>query len=332
MHETYAGNIQDANAFKHIPINIQNRLNQLGYTPEQITLVFDKGNHSKEAFKAIDDANFGFIVSARSSSYKTLLQLPESKFIEINLPVSNKSVKYYKCSRKIYGNMRDVYVVLDPKKQTKLSFQFETKLQEKIIEIDEFFEKRLNIKKWRDSEAVEEKLQALIGKNPYKSIIKYSISGNYAHLTYSITIDKKAKQIHLNTLGKSILFTNRTKWTAESIIWGYREQYIVEHAFKYMKSPTSIAIRPMYHYSEKSIRGHVFICVLSLLLLSLLRLELANHSIPLSYFELHNELQNIRLMQINLTSQGKSLWKLEKTNPLATKIVRKLKLKSLIQN
>ena len=97
-----------------------------------------------------------------------------------------------------------------------------------------------------------------------------------------------------------------------------------------MKSPTSIAIRPMYHYSEKSIRGHVFICVLSLLLLSLLRLELANHSIPLSYFELHSELQDIRLMQIDLTSQGKSLWKLEKTNPLATKIVRKLKLKSLI--
>jgi len=330
MHETYAGNIQDAKAFKQVPINIQNRLTQLGYTPAQITLVFDKGNHSKEAFHAINEANFGFIVSARNSSYKKLLQLPEDQFTEIMLPVSNKLVKYYKCSRKIYGKRRDLYVVWDPKKQKKHTHHFETQLAEKLLDIEEFFQERLNIKKWRDKEAVAKKLKALIGRNPFKSIIEYKIHGNYADLTYSLSINELAKQNHIKTLGKSILFTNRNDWSARSIIWGYREQYVVEHAFKTMKSPSSIAIRPMYHYTERSIRAHVFICVLSLLLLSLLRYNLSQNSIPLSYGEILEEFDFIRLLEIKFTSQGKLLWKLEKREKMAQKLCRTLELERLI--
>lgn len=330
MHETYAGNNQDANAFKQVPINILERLNQLGYNPAEVTLVFDKGNHSEEAFQAIHDANFGFIASARNSSYKKLLIIPESNFTQIVLPVTNKNVKYYKCSRKIYGKMRDLFVVLDPKKKEKHTIQFEANLAEKLIDIEEFFASRLNIKKWRDLEAVEKKLQSLIGRNPFKSIIEYKIEGNFAHVTYSLSINKNAKQDYVETLGKSIIFTNRKEWSAESIIWGYREQYVVEHAFKKMKSPTSIAIRPMYHYSERSIRSHVFICVLSLLLLSLVRYELNQQSIALSYGEILEELDSIRLSEIILTSQGNSLWKLEKMDILASKLCKKLKLKQLI--
>ena len=330
MHETYPGNVQDAKAFKQVPIKIQDRLTQLGYTPAQITLVFDKGNHSKEAFQAIDESNFGFIVSARNSSYKKLLQLPDSKYTEIVLPISGKSVSYYKCSRKIYGKIRDLYVVLDPNKRKKHTFQLEEKLSSKLIEIEEYFQNRLNVKKWRDIDAVRTKLASLIGKNPFKSIIEFEVQGNYAQLSYHLSINENAKQKYIKTLGKSILFTNRKNWDARSIIWGYREQYIVEHAFKYMKSPSSIAVRPMYHHTNRSIRSHVFICVLGLILLSLLRYRLSQHSITLSYGELLEELDSIRLMAIELTSKGNPLWKLEKREKMAAKLCKTLKLKSLV--
>jgi len=246
MHHTYPGNVQDAGKFKEVPEMINRRLKKLGRNPDSVTLVFDKGNHSPEAFKAIDLTGFGFIVSARNSTQKELLHTPLVKFTKMMLPATNTVVEYYKTSERIYGTERDVYVVLDPKKQKKHTAQFNEKLTEKISDIKKYFSTKLNIKKWRDKEAVEEKIRSMIGRNPFRSIIKGIVTGSYGNVAIKIEIDEREKMKHLQTLGKSILFTNRIEWTLESIIWGYREQYIVEHAFRKMKSPTSIAIRPMY--------------------------------------------------------------------------------------
>jgi len=331
MHHTYPGNVQDARKFKEMPEMIITRLKMLGRNPDGVTLVFDKGNHSPEAFKAIDLAGFGFIVSARNSTQKELLHIPLEKFTKTMLPTTNTAVRYYKTSERIYGAERDVYVVLDPKKQKKHAAQFNEKLTEKISGIKKYFMTKLNVKKWRDREAVEKKIKSMIGRNPFRSIIKGIVSGSYGNLAITIEIDEREKTKHLQTLGKSILFTNRMDWSPESIIWGYREQYIVEHAFRKMKSPTSIAIRPMYHYSDSCIRAHVFVCVIALLLLSLLRLTLAQKSVPISYEELLDELSSVHVLQIKTSPNTVPLWKLDSTSGLALKLVKKLKLNDLLK-
>ena len=331
MHQTYAGNVQDAKKFKKVPDMIKTRLESLDRDPNKVTLVFDKGNHSPEAFKAIDDAGFGFIASARNSTQKELLHLPPENFTKTILSTTNKAIEYYKTSKIIYGAKRDVYVVLDPKKQKKHTIQFEEKVMEKVKEIKEFFDERLNVKKWRDIDAVKDKLKKLIGRNPLKSIINFEVSGTYGNVAFNIEIDEIEKENHIETLGKSILFTNKLEWSPESIIWGYREQYIVEHAFRKMKSPTSIAIRPMYHHSNTSIRAHVFVCVVALLLLSLLRLKLARNSVPVSYEEMLDELRSIHIIKIMITPEAVPLWKLDSVSGLASKLLKKLKLKVLLK-
>ncbi|WP_457556798.1 IS1634 family transposase [Candidatus Harpocratesius sp.] len=240
-------------------------------------------------------------------------------------------IEYYKTSKRIYGAERDVYVVLDSKKKKKYVILLNEKLNEIISNINEYFNNRLNVKKWRDKEAVEKKIESMIGKNPFRSIINFKVSGSYGKVTFKIKIDEKEKKKHIETLGKTILFTNRLDWPPESIIWGYREQYIVEHAFRKMKSPTSIAIRPMYHYSDSCIRAHVFICVIALLLLSLLRLKLTRKSVPVSYEELLDELSSVHALRINTSPKSIPLWKLDSVNGLALKLVKKLKLKNLLK-
>jgi len=331
MHETYAGNIQDAKKFKEIPHKIAKRLQALGREPNSITLVFDKGNHSKEVFSIIDKAGFGFIVSARNSTQKELLQIPSSEMTKIHLPISGKSVKYIKLTRKIYSENRDVYIVLDHKKQRKHAIRFEEKLEDKILTINDFFKDRLNVKKWRERAAVEKKLSSIIGKQPFKSIITYEIEGNYGQLKYDLQINEKAKSVHLETLGKTILFTNKYDWSSEAVIWGYREQYIVEHAFRTMKCPTSIAVRPMFHFSDISIRAHVFICVLAYLLMSLLRLTLARNSLPTTFQDIQDELGSIHVMKILPSPKAKPLWKLESLKGLSLKLAKKLKFKSILE-
>ncbi|MHA2019828.1 MAG: IS1634 family transposase [Promethearchaeota archaeon] len=331
MHHTYPGNVQDANKFKEMPEMIINRLKKLDRTPDSVTLVFDKGNHSPEAFKAIDQSGFGFIVSVRNSTQKELLHIPPEKFTKTILPASSKAIEYYKTSKRIYGTERDVYVVLDSKKKKKHTNLFNEKLNEKISDINEYFKTRLNVKKWREKEAVEKKIKSMIGRNPFKSIIEFKVSGSYGNVAFKIEINDIEKENHIETLGKSILFTNRLDWPPESIIWGYREQYIVEHAFRKMKSPTSIAIRPMYHYSNSCIRAHIFVCVIALLFLSLLRLKLTRKSVPISYEELIDELSSVHALMIKTSPKAVPLWKLDSLNGLALKLTKKLKLMSLLK-
>jgi transposase len=331
MHKTYSGNEQDANRFKSAPEEIKKRLLALNCEPSKVTLVFDKGNHSKEAFKAIDDYGFGFIASARNSTQKPLLHIPRDKLSKLVLPVSGKVVEYIKKTKLIYGQQRSVFVVLDPKKQKKHTTHFKEKLEDKIAEINEFFKDRLNIKKWRKKEAVDKKIKKIIGRNPFKSIILFDIQGNDSKLSFKLVVDKQAQKEHTETLGRTILFTNRNDWSPESIIWGYREQYIVEHAFRKMKSPTSISIRPMYHYSDRSIRVHVYICVLSLMLLSLLRLELSRLHLSLSYNEILENLGSAHILKIQTSPKGKILWKLDNPGKTASRLVKKLELKSLLE-
>jgi len=332
MHETYAGNIQDAPEFKDVPLRIANRLLALGRDPKRITLVFDKGNHSKDAFAAIDETKLGFIASRRNSTHKELLHVPRDEFTKTTLPITKKEVEYFKTTKKIYGKGRLLYVVLDPKKQKKHAIIFGEKLERKVLEITEYFKDRLNVKMWSKKEVVEKKLKSMIGKRPFADVILTEVLGTDENMVLKVSIDEQARKAHEATLGRTILFTNREEWSPEVVIWGYREQYIVEHAFREMKSPTAIAIRPMYHHADVSVRAHVFLCVIALLLLSLLRLKLARKSVPTSYDELLCELRSMHALKILTSPKAKPLWKLEKITKTASIFFKTLNLKRLLAN
>ena len=332
MHETYAGNTQDAQEFKQVPQRIADRLLALGRDPERITLVFDKGNHSKDAFAAIDEIKLGFIASRRNSTHKNLLHVPRDEFTKTILPITKKAVEYFKTTKKIYWKDRIIYVVLDPLKQKKYAIKFGERLEKKVLEIKEYFKDRLNVKMWSKKKAVEEKLKSMVGKRPLADVIITEVRGTEGNMTLTVSIDEKARKAHEATLGRTILFTNCEEWTPEAVIWSYREQYIVEHAFRDMKSPTAIAVRPMYHHADTSIRAHVFLCVISLLLLSLLRLKLARKSVPTSYNELLYELRSIHVLKILTSPKAKPLWKLEKITKNASKFFRSLNLRRLLAN
>nr|MDO8085081.1 IS1634 family transposase [Candidatus Sigynarchaeum springense] len=332
MHETYAGNVQDAKHFKETLVRVAKRLADLGRDPFKVTLVFDKGNHSDAAFKTIDQQKFGFIVSVRNSTQKDLLQVPRVQLTKTTLPATGKAVEYFKTTRDVYGAMRDVYVVLDPKKHEKHVALFTEKLNEKIHDIESFFKARLNVKKWRTRENVEKKSRSLIGKKPFKDIIKITVGGVDGALTLDIVQNDVARQAYIETLGRTVLVTNRTDWKPETVIWGYREEYIIEHAFRRMKSPTAIAIRPMFHRANTCIKAHVFVCVLGLILLSLARLKLSRKGISTSYEEIIDELRGIHAISIKMPGSKPPALQLDCPESVAPEIISTFKLKTAIRS
>jgi transposase len=330
MHHAYPGNDQDAKAFKKVPKQVADRIKALGSDPANITLVFDKGNHSPKAFKALDGKQIGFIASARNSMLKDLLHVADDKFTKAILPVSGKAVEYYKTKRKFYNDERTIFVIIDPAKRKKQVIDFQAKLKKKIKNIKAYFKNRLNNADWSDKAVVEKKVASMIGRAPFVAVIVAVVSGPDGNLTLDVTVDKIAQATHEETLGRSIIFTNRHDWTPEEVIWSYREQYVVEHAFREMKCPHTIAIRPMYHRADACVRAHVFTCVLALLLLSLLRLKLARNNMPGTYDSILDTLRTVDIIKIFLTPGATPLLKLAQLSPDAKKIAQFLKLKKLV--
>lgn len=329
FHQTYEGNVQDAKHFKRVLTTIRKRFQLIGRDIKEIVLIFDKGNHSKEAFQTIEHINMPFIASLRNSTQKNLLQIPEKEFTIISLPSNGKKVGYYRTQREIYGQARTLYLLLDFSKRKQAMHLFEAKLKKRLLAIEEFLT-RLNVKKWRSKEKVEKKLEQLVGKKPYNKVIFTKVTGSFGKLTVTVQVNKVEKAAYLTILGRSIIFTSQSDWSPEVVIQAFRDKYVVEDTFKQLKNPKFLSIRPMYHWSDTSIRAHVFSCVLGLLLLSLVRFELIQKDIHLSYEQILNSLSELSLTQISSTPEFPPFYKLNESSPLSRQIYHHLKLKRFL--
>src|SRR4030066_102978 len=92
----------------------------------------------------------------------------------------------------------------------------------------------------------------------------YSVIGKRLPWVDGVVLQIRALQE--NWLGRRILITNRHDWSEEGIISAYWGQAQVEYAFKTMKNPFHLALRPQYHWTDQKNEVHGFICLLAFLL------------------------------------------------------------------
>ena len=112
---------------------------------------------------------------------------------------------------------------------------------------------------------------------------------------------------------------------------GYRAQHHVEDAFRDMKDPHHIALRPQHHWTDQKVRVHVFTCVLALMLTSLLRRELSTKGVEMSASRILDLLGGIREMMMIFPPERRGgsptvRTSLSKMSPLQRKMFKALKL------
>jgi transposase len=66
MHETYEGNIPDVSHFKDAIVLMEQRFRAIGVELPGITLVFDKGNNSDDAYQLLDEKRIHFVSSVHA--------------------------------------------------------------------------------------------------------------------------------------------------------------------------------------------------------------------------------------------------------------------------
>lgn len=329
MHQVYPGNIQDATHFKAEYPRFLNRLQELGLAPTEILLVFDKGNISEEVFQEIDASGMAFIAAVRPSTQKDLEPLRAPEFRRYTLP-NGKEVGILEFPRLLYGRERRLLAVYNPRRAHWTAQNLTRKVEAKITEIQEWFQTRLNVKKWRSKEAVEAKINEIIKTKQYFEFISFRVTGDYGQVTYTIELKKDALQQYMETLGKSYLMTNHPTRRLPDLVWAYRQQYTIERAFKYLKHPDFLRITPIYHSKDECIRGHLFTCVLGLLLLTVLTREVQKTFPELELPHIMDLLAEIQLTQIQFSGSRKVIKKLGKMSPEAQKLAELFALDQIL--
>ncbi len=100
--------------------------------------------------------------------------------------------------------------------------------------------------------------------------------------------------------------TDRHGWDTTDIIKAFHGQATVEHAFKNIKNPHHLALRPQFHWTDQKIEVHYHMCILGYLLSTLIwkeAREKANFTGALD--TLLDTLNNIRLAALIEPKKGR---------------------------
>jgi hypothetical protein len=125
--------------------------------------------------------------------------------------------------------------------------------------------------------------------------------------------------------GKYFLQSNVPHATPEQTVDAYFGLQRVEAAFRGLKD--YLRVRPIYHYREPRVRGHVFVAVLAYLLLRSLELQLAQAGCPLSGRRALDALGEIHAVEIRLGP--KQMLTLTQPSPQAHDLLQALRLAPL---
>jgi len=101
--------------------------------------------------------------------------------------------------------------------------------------------------------------------------------------------------------GIMILTTNSTTLSDEEVATGYRTLWRVENAFRHIKD--LVALRPIRHWKDPRVLGHVFVCVLAYTLERLLDIRLKDAGQNVSAQTALQRLSTITVATLNLADR-----------------------------
>ena len=308
---------------------VKNRLDELCMESEKHTVVFDRGNNSKDNLKIIKDLKLHYVGALTPYHHKGLISKAFENLSE--LEIDNNKIQVYRDKRNIWTEERTVVVFISEKLK---SGQIRGVHQsfEKIDKQLQTLQKSLSNPKAkkRNKKELAGKTESIIKKQYVKDLIKWTLEEtSKGKFRLDFTINQEELNEIERKLGLRILMTDHHEWSTTSIIKAYYGQSMIEHAFKNLKNPYHLALRPQFHWTDQKIKVHFFICVIGYLLSTLAWRETKRKAqFKGSLDALLDSLNNVRLATILEDSKTcgrvKTSYKLEETSEEENLIIKAL--------
>jgi transposase len=283
-HHVFEGNRADKKTLSEVVKDLKER-----FGIQRAVFVADRGMLSDENLEAILDVGFDYILSLpmrHSVAVKKLLKETEGKWNEnpkaaeqYYLDESEEAVRYA--------------VAYDP----EMAQQTRKKRTERLEKADRFIKSAL-ARLERSNREPRPRGRPPTVQGTFEKIHDYlrdrkldryySVEMNKQGL--EVTPENKTRKLEEKIDGKLVVESSCADLNAQELIARYKELADIERAFRTLKS--TLEIRPIYHWTEKRIRAHVFICVLALQMQRYMRSRLS--ASPLSVERALQRLQTLK--------------------------------------
>lgn len=305
-YELFPGNTYEGDTLVKMVTKLKNR-----FGIRRVIFVADRGLNSKANLKELHDAGYGYIVASRlKKQRKAILQQVFDTVGYIRGAGDSDEGFRYKIID--YEN-----VVIDAKKQRHL-------LQENLVIT---YSERRAAKDRADRQRLIDKALRLEA-NP--SMVRASFKRGGRKYLRQVTSGRATYEIDATLIAKDeqydgyyALQTSELGMSVTELTEAYRMLWKIEESFRLMKS--TLEVRPVFHWTERRIKGHFVLCFLAFLLERAMELLLSDHQVEdVSAQKIRDALNSMQLLQFSL--DGKDVYLRERHPALATRIFSLLKL------
>jgi transposase len=293
-----------------------------------MTVVFDAGQNSEANFAHFAATGLHYIGSVPASDCPDLTALPASRRTAVDRDRFG-GLTAFDTRRAVYGAERRAILTHSPELHDSQAAGFGgTTLAKAAKKLDELAAALARGKTRRPRDKVEAEITAITAKPWVRRVIRWDLAGDQPkdfRLSWRADADARTA-LEEEIFGKHVLITSHDDWPVPEVVAGYRSQSEAEFSFRQMKDPHVVSFSPMHHWTEHSIRVHVFTCVLALQIAHLMRRRARQAGLDLSVRALMRELAGIgetvliypsaggrpkaRRMPTELTGQQRELWEI----------------------
>lgn len=270
FHLTYEGNRHDSRVFKDVLQAIRQRFQELNLDWKKHTLVFDRGNNSKTNLATVQELGFHYVGALTPHHHSALIRDARQRFEAVE--VNGEPIQAFRDQREIWGETRTVVVHLSQQLKEGQLRGVDQALNKKLRQLHQLQNtlQQARAHKYEKAE-LEARITHMLKGQYLKNVIDWSLTEeSEGRFGLEFSINEDAMAAVKDQLGFRILITNRHEWSTADIIKTYHGQSHIELAFKNLKNPYHLALKPQFHWTDQKIRVHYFMCVLGYLLATLI--------------------------------------------------------------
>jgi transposase len=301
FHLTYQGNRNDVTVFAQLIGQVATRLQQLGGDLARQTLVFDRGNNSRDNLARLQRQQLHYVGALRPSDHRELVAAAEGHFVP--LEVDGTTFQVYRQQAEIWGSQRTVVVLISQRLragQLRGVYQQLERRKQRLRQLQRQLANPRGPRRTREKLAAQ--IDALLHGQYLQGLITYRlVEQEPGCFTLRYRTCRTALDRLEDHLGLRLLMSDRHDWSTTEIVRAYHSQAAVEHAFRHLKNPHYLAVRPPFHWTDQKLRIHFFTCVLAYQLAALLRLtvrqQLGFTGSPGRLLELLSHIRLVTLLQ-----------------------------------
>ena len=324
LSEVYSGNEHDSKVFQRVFEKICKRIEIIGIEDIELAIIFDKGNNSKDNIEKVLE-KMHVIGSLPRSEAGNLFQISLEQYKYIYTNNKGHEIKAWRTREVRYGLEFELIIQYNPATMKRQKETYETRKAKIQSSIEDLYKSCFRKGKGRKptEKGIINSLGDIIPKD-LRGVFDYKVKHTEDGKPYPyFEIDPNKKEQLYQSFGKTLIFTDNKQYSTKEIVQAYNSKYLIEENFKWLNDKIIIPIWPFFVRKDLTVRAHVFLCLLGLMLYRFLLWELNMEGLTIP--KLASLLERIRL-SILLEGQRKAKFVIEEMDKDQIKIFSKLDL------